>query len=87
MLETIKREATTLGLHEAFLEAGPQLVLQLSIILRLGYFSKPICAQHVPNRTLHYVRYPDMKIKYLAQLRTTENSSIYIHEQGTNFVL
>lgn len=35
----VLREVTGHGLYEAFLEAAPQSVLQLSIIYRIGYFA------------------------------------------------
>ena len=40
VVSKIKREAVTIGLIEAFLESAPQLILQLSIVLRTGYLSK-----------------------------------------------
>ncbi len=40
MLEGLQKRALSVGIHEAFFEAGPQFVLQLSIILRLGYYSE-----------------------------------------------
>ena len=33
-VERIKREASLLGLYEAFLESGPQFVVQLVMIIR-----------------------------------------------------
>jgi hypothetical protein len=36
----LKGEAVSLGLYEAFLEAAPQFVLQLSIVLRTGVIGK-----------------------------------------------
>ncbi len=40
LVEEIQVLASGLGFFEAFLEAGPQFILQLSIVLRLGYASK-----------------------------------------------
>ncbi len=40
LVNKIKREAVMFGLYEAFLESAPQLILQMSIILRRGYLSK-----------------------------------------------
>jgi len=39
LVSKIKREAVTFGLYEAFLESVPQLILQMSIVLRRGYLS------------------------------------------------
>ena len=36
-VEKILASGAELSLHEAFLEAGPQTVLQLSIVIRRGY--------------------------------------------------
>ena len=38
-IQNLLIESTNLGLFEAFLEAGPQAILQLSIILRTGNIS------------------------------------------------
>jgi XK-related protein len=35
----IKQEAVVFGLREAFLESAPQLILQISIVLRTGILS------------------------------------------------
>jgi hypothetical protein len=40
LIDKIRREAVTFGLFEAFLEAVPQMILQLSIVLRTGFISK-----------------------------------------------
>jgi len=40
IITQLKGEAVRLGLYEAFLEAAPQFILQLSIILRTGIISK-----------------------------------------------
>ena len=39
-VEKIQRQASWLGFYEAFLEAGPQFVLQMAIVMRFGYVSK-----------------------------------------------
>ena len=39
-LEEILKQACGLSFFEAFLEAGPQFILQLSIVLRLGFASE-----------------------------------------------
>lgn len=36
----IKREAVSSGLREAFLESAPQLILQISIVLKTGILSE-----------------------------------------------
>lgn len=36
----IKHEAVVVGLREAFLESAPQLILQISIVLRTGIISQ-----------------------------------------------
>ncbi len=36
LIFTMKKEALESGLFEAFLESAPQLILQLSIVLRTG---------------------------------------------------
>ena len=40
IVSKIKGQALQLGIFEAFLEAGPQAILQMSIILRTGTYSK-----------------------------------------------
>jgi hypothetical protein len=40
LVSRIKSEALPLGLFEAFLEAAPQLIFQLSLVLRRGFISK-----------------------------------------------
>jgi hypothetical protein len=40
LVSSIKTEALSLGLYEAFLEAAPQFIFQLSTVLRMGYISK-----------------------------------------------
>ena len=39
LVSKIKREALSLGIFEAYLEAAPQLIFQLSLVLRTGYVS------------------------------------------------
>ena len=36
-IEVIREKAIVLGLYEGFIEAGPQFVLQLSIVHRHGF--------------------------------------------------
>ena len=36
----IKHEAVVVGLREAFMESAPQLILQISIIIRTGNISE-----------------------------------------------
>ncbi len=38
-IEEIQAKSSSIGFYEAFLEAGPQFMLQLSIVIRLGYLS------------------------------------------------
>ena len=40
LVSKIKSEALPFGLFEAFLEAAPQLIFQLSLVLRTGYICK-----------------------------------------------
>ncbi len=40
VIELIERDTAVVGFYEAFLAAGPQFILQATVILRLGYFSK-----------------------------------------------
>ncbi len=39
-IEAIKNKAGGLGFYEAYFEAGPQFILQLSIVIRIGYVCK-----------------------------------------------
>ncbi len=39
-IEAIKDKAGGLGFYEAYFEAGPQFILQLSIVIRIGYVCK-----------------------------------------------
>ena len=40
LVARIKSETLPSGLFEAFLEAAPQLIFQLSLVLRTGYISR-----------------------------------------------
>jgi hypothetical protein len=40
LVSSIEFEALSLGLYEAFLEAAPQFIFQMSVVLRVGYISK-----------------------------------------------
>ena len=40
LVARIKSETLPSGLYEAFLEAAPQLIFQLSLVLRTGYISR-----------------------------------------------
>jgi hypothetical protein len=40
LVNSIKKTATSAGLYEAFLEAAPQFILQMTLILRTGNLSK-----------------------------------------------
>ncbi len=39
VVETVQRRAADLAFYQAFLESGPQFVLQLSVALGRAYFS------------------------------------------------
>ncbi len=49
--EEVKANAAGLSFYEAFLEAGPQFILQLSIIIRVGYYSKSAKIQSCCSRS------------------------------------
>jgi len=40
LVKYIKKEAASAGFYEAFLEATPQLILQMSLVLQTGNLSK-----------------------------------------------
>ena len=39
-VEAIKRQNTSMQLYESFLESGPELILQISIVIRTGNICK-----------------------------------------------
>jgi len=52
LVSKIKSEALPSSLFEAFLEAAPQLIFQLSLVLRTGYISKTM--EPLPKRKAQY---------------------------------
>jgi hypothetical protein len=70
LVSRIEFEALSLGLYEAFLEAAPQFIFQLSIVLRVGYISK--------NFIVNFLR----SFTYISKIKT-KNSSYHIRKPKT----
>jgi hypothetical protein len=66
----IKQEAVVFGLREAFLESAPQLILQISIVLRTGILSMLRTLTLVYFKTLKSKAFSDFEKRvYLFSLR------------------